>query len=88
MASNAFIGLRLPQSMGLIKLPVLRWLLKLGKRGNPVTDAMTAKLNNVCQSRLGSEKAQRPCHESEAGSTFSKANIASLISSTRPLKTV
>jgi hypothetical protein len=74
--------------MGLIKLPVLRWLLKLGKRGNPVTDVMTAKLNNVCQSRLGSEKAQRPCHESEAGSTFSKANIASLISSTRPLKTV
>jgi hypothetical protein len=73
--------------MGLIKLPVLRWLLKLGKRGNPVTDAMTAKLSNVCQSRLGSEKAQRPCHESEAGSTFSKANIASLISSTRPLKT-
>jgi hypothetical protein len=74
--------------MGLIKLPVLRWLLKLGKRGNPVTDAMTAKLSNVCRSRLGSEKAQRPCHESEAGSTFSKANIASLISSTRPLKTV
>jgi hypothetical protein len=88
MASNTFIGLRLPQSMGLIKLPVLRWLLKLGKRGNSVTDAVTAKLSHVCQSRLGSEKAQRPHYEPEAGSTFSKANIASVISSTRPLKTV
>ena len=88
MANNTFIGLRLPQSLGLIKLPVLRWVLKLGKRGNSVTEATTVKLSNVCQSRLGSEKAQRPHYEPEAGSTFSNANIASVISSTRPFKTV